>query len=83
MPTMYPPMYMRRQKDSNPMDNSKDRTTIYLSEQSKADVQAIRAAHPYLKSTTAAIAFALHLAAMVSREAQGQANPLIPIYREQ
>ena len=64
------------------MDNSKDRTTIYLSEQSKADVQAIRAAHPYLKSTTAAIAFALHLAATDSRDALAQANPLTPTYRD-
>jgi len=44
-------------------DNSKDRTTIYLSPQSKADIQAILAAHPYLKSATAAIAYALNLAA--------------------
>ena len=64
------------------MDNSKDRTTIYLSEQSKADVQAIRAAHPYLKSTTAAIAYALNKAAIGSRDAQARANPLTPTYRD-
>ena len=65
------------------MDNSKDRTTIYLSEQSKADVQAIRAAHPYLKSTTAAIAYALNKAAIGSRDAQARwSKPLIPTHRD-
>ncbi len=62
---------------------SKDRTTIYLTEQDKANIKAILAAMPYLRSATGAITYALTLAASRgNRDAQEQPQPTTPVNRD-